>query len=205
MKKVWKKLARHGDRLNVPSGSDHGTGASQTASPSSHHSEGQSANDGGTTSRIPSTENMSGATSPVPQSETSVSAQVPPNGSLSSAGSVSGDFDTDRSKERYRKACDDLEEMLETYRQHWDTSELPNLDNLPENEDISMLQKEIANYFAARERSQQNKSAWSTIKGIIEKGYTALSPFAKTFLSVAGQADAVRVPCIYQLTQRCLF
>jgi hypothetical protein len=69
----------------------------------------------------------------------------------SSISKTEKDLDTIRSKQRYTKAIDDLNEMLKNYRQHWDTLQLPNLDNLLANDDISILQKQILNYVATRE------------------------------------------------------
>ena len=105
---------------------------------------------------------------PNPQAPKPEGPQEPPAGSLTNTQNVSGEFDSRRSVERYRKAEEGLKKMLKNFRQYWDGSnEFPELDTLQKNEDISILQKEIETFFTARECALKNKSTWSIVKGII--------------------------------------
>src|SRR5262249_47623860 len=104
---------------------------------------------------------------------------------------ISHDPDTTRSLERYREEVLRLKLALQNRRKEWGSFDFRELGSIPENEDITILQSEVEKVLDAKKNSLANKTAWTTVKSIIEQGYMALTPFAKTFLSVAKNAQSV--------------
>jgi hypothetical protein len=113
--------------------------------------------------------------------------QVPGGGET-----VEEDPDTLRTRERYEKATKALKQALEVRRNDWKSLEFTGIDKFSENGDATILQTEINNVLEARKNSIKNKTGWEKCKGIVERMFKTLSPFAKTFLNVATRADAVR-------------
>lgn len=72
----------------------------------------------------------------------------------------------------------------------WGAFEFPELNAIPE-ENIAMLQEQITKTLDARKEAKDNPTKWKTCKVIIEDVFTAMSPFAKVFLSVAKEGAAV--------------
>ena len=86
--------------------------------------------------------------------------------------------DRQRTKARYQKAVKKLKESLKSAQADWKSFEIPDFENIPEDDPVSQLREEIKNMLGVPGKSE-NKKGW------IERGFTAMSPFAKNFLRIA--------------------
>lgn len=90
----------------------------------------------------------------------------------------SGEDDTINSLHRYRCAKLKLKELLEFhYDEDWGFFDFPEIDVISEEHESSKLQVEITKIMDARKQSIDD--LLSKCKGIVERAFEALSPFAK--------------------------
>jgi hypothetical protein len=92
--------------------------------------------------------------------------------------------DRERTELRYKNAISQLEESLRFRRQNWEIFQIPNLD-LRDNDTLPKLRQEIKKTLDARQKSIRNQNSWSKGKNLVERIFIAMSPFAKSFLTVA--------------------
>lgn len=94
--------------------------------------------------------------------------------------------DTLRSLERYNNAMKLLKEATKVHGDDWGSFEFPELDQVGEYEDITILQTEINRVLDSRDDSLKNTAAWPKLKEIVRKGMLALTgPFVQRALSIA--------------------
>ena len=72
---------------------------------------------------------------------------------------ASHDPDTSRSLERYREEVLRLKLALQNRRNEWGSFDFPELDSIPENEDITILQIEVEKVLDAKKKSLADKTA----------------------------------------------
>jgi hypothetical protein len=102
--------------------------------------------------------------------------------------------DRKRTLMRYTAAVDELKAALRLRRPGWETFEFPDFDVLPENvTNLALLQEAIDEKLSSC-HGLSDKGIWQKGKLIAERLFVALSPFAKSFLTVAKEASqTVRV------------
>jgi hypothetical protein len=122
----------------------------------------------------------------VPQLDVSQSRKEEPDppGSL--------DFqDNERCKKRYFDAVKLMEEAVKGGRPEWGSFDFPELKGEFENFNDSQFREKIASAMEAREDKVKNRGAWSKCGHAVQCAFTAFSPFAKTFLTIAQQGQSV--------------
>ena len=103
--------------------------------------------------------------------------------------------DRERTEKRYEDATAQLKKSLNISRRHWQTFEIPNFGNISENDPIPQLREQIQKTLVARMNSVKDRDFWSKGKNIIERVFTATSPFAKKFLEIAKEGQSVCCFC----------
>jgi hypothetical protein len=102
------------------------------------------------------------------------------------------DPDTNRAYQRYENAKRKITDSLKIRRNDWESFDFPQLNGHSEQEELSTLRSEINNVLESRKRTvRASLSTWSKSKAIVEN-FTAISPFAKNFLTVAKDAQQVK-------------
>ena len=100
--------------------------------------------------------------------------------------------DRERTEKRYREAVEQLHKSVKLPRKNWEAFEFPEFKNLADViNPIPQLQEDIKKTLDARASSFKDPRFWSTSKRVAEKIFTAITPFAINFLSVANEGSAV--------------
>jgi hypothetical protein len=89
--------------------------------------------------------------------------------------------DRKRTISRYKIAAEKLQASLNSSQAHWKSFKIPEK-NIPDKDPISQLREEINKTLTGR---KEEKKSW------IEKVFSAISPFAKNFLTIAKEGQAV--------------
>ena len=122
-----------------------------------------------------------------------ITTQIPiPQSKLEDMIHPSGE--TKRTIARYRAAVAQLNESIIYARGEWVAFQLPALEVFPEDIDSDALRQAINGMFEVREAAVQNPTVWDRCKQVIEAVYTAISPFAKCFVALAGEVQGVPNP-----------
>ena len=125
---------------------------------------------------------------------TSSSPQNPPTRTVPQSAEI---FDTDvndrkETKERFVNAATFLQQSLKLWQEDSENPlNFPELAGEPETFD-SQFRKKLNQVLDSRKESIEDKSAWSKFGETIVGIFTALSPFAKNFLNVAMEGQAVK-------------
>jgi hypothetical protein len=115
--------------------------------------------------------------------------QAPSLASIESPNSK--DPDTTRALQRYQEVTQRMKAALKIRRNDWASFKFPELEAISEYDQVATLREEIAKTLHDRKTSINNKSTWLKIKGVVERFFVALTPFAKHVLAVASGAQAV--------------
>ena len=99
--------------------------------------------------------------------------------------------DIKRTEERYKKAVLKLEESLKVRRANWETFEASKFDGTAKDDPIPELREQINKILEARKAPINNQDYLARGKRAIERGFKAMSPFAKTFLRMAKEGQSV--------------
>ena len=99
--------------------------------------------------------------------------------------------DRQRTKARYREAAKLLEEAVKGRESQWGKFEFPELVGELEDFDVSEFKDNINSILEKRKGDVQDDTAWRKCEHAIQCFFTAFSPFAKNFLSIAKGAQAV--------------
>ena len=109
------------------------------------------------------------------------------------SSAVSDYGDRQRAIERYVEAAQLLKQVIgESEAYQWGSFDLPNLSNKPEDFNDSQFQEQINEVLMARRTIVADQKTWGKCREAILSIFTALSPFAKNFLTVATNAQSVR-------------
>jgi len=95
--------------------------------------------------------------------------------------------DGQRAQRRYEEAAAELKGAIKRQK----GLDFEDLSGGPEGFDDSQFKKKINAILSAHESSIKDRKGWSTLTRAVECVFTALSPFAKNFLMVAKDAQAV--------------
>jgi hypothetical protein len=128
--------------------------------------------------------------------ESSAAQQNAPLADNFSASAQSEDPDTQRTLQKYEKAKQKMKDSLKFRRNEWGSFEFPQLEKFSDQEELSTLRNEINKVLDCRRQKDTvtNQTIWSKTKKVVENIFTATSPFAKNFLTVA--KDAVQIPVL---------
>lgn len=105
--------------------------------------------------------------------------------------------DGERTEARYNKAAQDLQKALDHSRINWKDFKIPTLGDISENnpqirkQAADLFDKQVADLFESSDKSANDKKIWSKCKSIAENLFTAMSPFAKHFLTIAKEGQSV--------------
>lgn len=100
--------------------------------------------------------------------------------------------DRQRTESRYKAAAKNLEHTLRVRGSMWESFDLPILTlDLSKNDPIPQLRAQIQSTLEARKKMLKKNSFWEKGKSIVERTFTATSPFAKIFLTIAKEGQAV--------------
>ena len=109
--------------------------------------------------------------------------------------------DGERSKARYLDAARLLEETVKAYQDKWGSFNFPELKGEPKDFDDSLFREKINAVVETRKNNIKDPSAWEKCKDVVQCAFTAFSPFAKNFLTIAKEGQAVfatHIPFSYQ-------
>ena len=100
--------------------------------------------------------------------------------------------DRKATEERYQTAAKQLEDALKIRRANWKAFDIPTVSlDLSANDPIPQLREQINSTLEARRSLVENRDFWAKGKNIVERTFTAMSPFAKNFLVIAQHGAAV--------------
>lgn len=113
--------------------------------------------------------------------------------------------DGERAESRYNKAAKDLQEALDHSRTNWKDFKIPALGNISKNNPqfrkqvadlfhkpvADLFDKQVADLFDSSDKSADDMNIWSKCQSIAENLFTAMSPFAKHFLTIAKEGQSV--------------
>jgi hypothetical protein len=123
------------------------------------------------------------AVQPVPTAN--VSAPTP-------AAKLDPSGDREKTEKRYCEAVELLQSSVKVPQKNWEAFEIPEFKNLADViHPIPQLQEDIKKTLDARASSFNDPRFWSTSKRVAERIFTAITPFAINFLSVANEGSAV--------------
>ena len=126
----------------------------------------------------------------VPEMDQTISTTTQPTLSVNTTGN-SETLDRERTKERFIKACKFLSEAVKGKESRWGVFDFPELAGEPENSSLTQFKNNINNSFRVRRRRVRDATAWEKCEHAIECFFTAFSPFAKAFLTVAKEGQSV--------------
>jgi hypothetical protein len=96
-----------------------------------------------------------------------------------------------RTRAKYLDAAKLLRETIEMYEGQWGSFDFPELNGEPEDFEDSLFRKKINAVMDARASVVTDKTAWGRCMHVVQCAFTAFSPFAKHFLIIAKEGQAV--------------
>lgn len=98
--------------------------------------------------------------------------------------------DRERTRERYSEASQLLQDAVKGH-QKWGVFEFPEITGEPEGFNDSWFKDKINEVLKSRKEAMQKLSGWGKYEHLIQCAFTAFSPFAKNFLTIAKEAQQV--------------
>ena len=92
---------------------------------------------------------------------------------------------------RYKEAASRLKEVIQIRKGPWQSLDLEEFDCEPGGFNDSQLKTKINAVLISREKSIKDRKGWAKLTYAVECVFTAFSPFAKNFLTVAVNAQSV--------------
>jgi|SRR5277367_5533333 len=108
-----------------------------------------------------------------------------------SASNVEAYGDRERTLERYREATKLLENTVKGRGKEWGVFDFPELKGEPESFDDSGFKDKIDTILQARRDAVKDRTALGMCGHALQRAFTAFSPFAKNFLTIASKAQSV--------------
>jgi hypothetical protein len=122
--------------------------------------------------------------------------QKPPSQTTALQTSDENTGDQQRTRTRYLDATKLLEEAVQAYGDTWGSFDFPDLKGEPENFGDSQFREKINTVMDAWKYEINDQTAWAKCRGAVQCAFTAFSPFAKNFLTIAKEGQAVfPTPC----------
>lgn len=104
---------------------------------------------------------------------------------------VTESADRQRTKARYREAAKLLEEAVKGRESQWGKFEFPELAGELEDFDVADFKDNINSVLEKRKGAVKDDTTWGKCEHAIQCFFTAFSPFAKNFLRIAKEGQAV--------------
>jgi hypothetical protein len=99
--------------------------------------------------------------------------------------------DRKQTEERYKRASEELSAALELPRNKWGSFDVTPLGNLNGTDPFPKIRAGILEILEKREEKAKGKGFGPWCKRVVERVFTATSPFAKNFLMIANNAQSV--------------
>ena len=99
--------------------------------------------------------------------------------------------DTERARKRYLDSVNMLEEAIKSNEDTWGSFNYPELKGEPKDLDDSLFREKINAVIDARKSAVNDRNAWAKCKNAVQCAFTAFSPFARNFLTIAKDVQAV--------------
>jgi hypothetical protein len=139
------------------------------------------------------TSGQSGAT----QTQNDVTQSNPVQSSTSGSKPAQEIYDDHtRVQRRYEEAVGKLKDALQYRKDGWDSLDFELPDAKTESFDDATFQDYLNEVLKAREESIADKKDWGKFGRTVQTVFTVFSPFAKNFLNVAINAQAVLQACV---------
>src|SRR5277367_1617284 len=108
--------------------------------------------------------------------------------------------DRQRTEARYKLAAKKLEDALGIRGAKWRAFDLPKVTlDVSKTDPVPQLRQQIQSTLEARKNMVENPGFWERGKRIVERTFTATSPFAKVFLSIAQEGQQVLKSSLFYL------
>jgi hypothetical protein len=137
---------------------------------------------------------------PDPASQTA-SAQTGESSAQNSSASNVESGDRQRTKTRYLEATKLLEEVVKGSGTRWGSFDFPELKGEPGDLNDLQFREKINSTLEARENEVKDRTAWAKCSHVVQCAFTAFSPFAKNFLTIAKEGQAVLRLLIFLMTR----
>ena len=99
--------------------------------------------------------------------------------------------DRQRTRDRYFEATQFLHETIQGHKDQWGSFDFPELNGEPEDFQDSQFKTKLNDILELRKKNAKDKTPWEKCGDMIECIFTALSPFAKNFLTIAKEGSNV--------------
>ena len=99
--------------------------------------------------------------------------------------------DTERARTKYLDSVKLLEEAVKSNEDTWGSFNYPELKGEPKDLDDSLFREKINAVIDARKGAVNDRNAWAKCKNAVQCAFTAFSPFARNFLTIAKDVQAV--------------
>ena len=99
--------------------------------------------------------------------------------------------DRQRARDRYVEATRFLHETIQGHKDQWGSFDFPQLNGEPEDFQDSQFKSNLNAILELRKTNAKDKTPWEKCGDVIECVFTALSPFAKNFLTIAKEGTNV--------------
>lgn len=100
-------------------------------------------------------------------------------------------IDRQRAQSRYEEAANGLKEAVKCRKGPWTSFDFEALTGEPNGFDDSQFKNKINTTLTSWESSIKDRTGWSKLTYTVECVFTAFSPFAKNFLTVAKDVQSV--------------
>jgi len=138
------------------------------------------------TSSAPAATTQSPGTAPQTPQSTSSTPSAPAHGPPTE---VYGD--RERTRERYKEASNLLQDAVKRHEK-WGAFDFPELTGEPEGFNDSQFKDKINAVLQSRKQALKDLSGWKKCEHAVQCAFTAFSPFAKNFLTIAKEGQQVR-------------
>jgi hypothetical protein len=98
--------------------------------------------------------------------------------------------ETQRTEQRHQEASEQLKAALVMAQGTWKGFQ-GHSNGIREDIDPSQIREAINEFFASHDRTVTSKTRWAKCKNVIERMYTAVSPFIKNILVIVTQGSGV--------------
>src|SRR5277367_2233392 len=98
--------------------------------------------------------------------------------------------DKERTRERYKEASELLQDAVKRH-QKWGAFDFPELTGEPEGFNDSQFKDKINAVLRSRKQAMEGLPGWRKCEHAVQCAFTAFSPFAKNFLTIAKEAQQV--------------
>lgn len=99
--------------------------------------------------------------------------------------------DNERTRARYMEATKHLEKAVMQDTQKWGSFDFPELQGEPEDFNDSRFIDKINNIMEAQKNKVRDRGTWEKCRDALRCAFSAFSPFAKNFLTIASEVTTV--------------